>query len=350
MAFAAAPNIGSGVVSQMVEPAAALVATATSAPPLPTALHPSSPIPNNPIFTSIGDTNINPETAAMAATPPPTPAPPTRALNSAARAGVAAVFSVVAMTILVLIIALRRRRRLTFSGSDRNSRATNKDLVLKRHLQDLAKGRHCLAGHYILHSPKEILSDENAFIVPASLAASQDDDGDDDELDVLFYTDTAAFERERAVLSSPEWLPFVTALRAALPSAHNKPLLFANGQPLPPAVVVTHGESVRDWALAEGGDPLLVAQTLFQLATLLQKVHDKGLVHRDIRPESLRWLPHQLEWVLINFGFSAADGAPWPGDLNCVHTYSMCVNCSACLPSTLPQRMPIFLPGATVSV
>jgi hypothetical protein len=326
MASAAALNGGSGMSTHMVEPAAAPVATPASLPSLPTSVQPTD-IPNNPIFTSIDDYSIDPEAANTTGVPQVMPAPPARGLNYATRACVAVAFSLAAITTLVILAwrcCCRRIESRTFAlKADRNSRTTNKDLILKRQLQGLAQERYCLAGLYILHSPKKIRSDENGIVVLASHASGTNDDNDND-LDVIFHTDATVFERERAVLASPEWQPFVTAMHAALPGAHHATPLSAHGQPLPPAVVVAQGVSVRDWALARVSHPLLVAQTLFQLATLLQKVHDKGLVHRDIRPETLRWLPGKLEWVLISFGFSAVDSAPRPDDLNCVHMCSMC--------------------------
>jgi serine/threonine protein kinase len=46
-----------------------------------------------------------------------------------------------------------------------------------------------------------------------------------------------------------------------------------------------------------------------QIAQLLARLHERGLVHRDVRPESLRWLRSRDEWCLLNFGFSAKEGA-----------------------------------------
>jgi hypothetical protein len=48
---------------------------------------------------------------------------------------------------------------------------------------------------------------------------------------------------------------------------------------------------------------------MLKLAELLAKLHGDGLVHRDLRPESLRWMPQHGEWLLGNFGFSAKAGA-----------------------------------------
>ena len=135
----------------------------------------------------------------------------------------------------------------------------------------------------------------------------------DEDLETLFYTDAAAFERERAVLHDPAWVEFAApALRAALPESADAPPLLANGLPLPPAIVRVSGDSVRDWARAAAPDGPMTSQTLLALAALLERLHGAGLVHRDVRPESLRWLPQRLEWALVNFGFSATARAPSP--------------------------------------
>jgi hypothetical protein len=186
--------------------------------------------------------------------------------------------------------------------------------------------------------------------VPAEAIAE-----DDKEYMVFFYHDSAAFERERTVMAEPEYRELTVALRDAYP-AENGEALTANGQCLPPAVVREDGETLRDWALGANSDPVLLVNTLVQVAEVLERLHAAGLVHRDIRPESLVWLPGQLAWCLVNFGFSAKHRAHfvqfadadfvalrecfhWLSSSPCVsppYHYLMSGNCASTFPRVAP--------------
>ena len=221
-----------------------------------------------------------------------------------------------------------------FTTSEPRAAGRATDMILRKQLKALAKERFCLAGRFTLHGPKEITADEGGVVVAvapmgplsrpgrsrAAKLLSVDatgkmyaidepaDTAEVEECSALFHSNYATFERERAVLTSQEWKPYATALVAALPSAGNDPI-FARGSPLPPCVVTEAGETLREWAAGRGGDARTLARTLLDIAQLLGKLHGDGLVHRDLRPESLRWLPHRLEWAMVNFGFSARAGA-----------------------------------------
>jgi eukaryotic-like serine/threonine-protein kinase len=51
---------------------------------------------------------------------------------------------------------------------------------------------------------------------------------------------------------------------------------------------------------------------LTQVAECLSYIHDAGLVHRDIKPGNVMWLPRINRWTLIDFGCAARTGEPAP--------------------------------------
>jgi serine/threonine protein kinase len=207
------------------------------------------------------------------------------------------------------------------------SRSTTKDVLLNRQLTKLAKDRFCLENKYLLHSPKAIRHDESAILVPAEAIAE-----DDKEYMVYFYVDSGAFERVRAVMADPEWREFTVALWDVYPGAAGEALT-AHGQPLPPAVVQEDGETLRDWALGANSDPVMLVNTLVQVAEVLERLHAHGFVHRDIRPDSMVWLPGQLAWCLVNFGFSSNHRVlpPLQWQTTCIFFFSIRMKLSACI-------------------
>ena len=163
------------------------------------------------------------------------------------------------------------RRPATDAAPATRAAAGKGDALLHRHLAALARERHCLASAYLLHTPKAIRQDECGVAVPAEAVAD-----DDREYVAFFYTDTAAFERERAVMAAPEWSEFTVALRAAYPAAGGEPC-YAHGAQLPPVVVLEDGESMREWAVGSGSDAVMAVNTLVQVRMTAAVTYAKSL-------------------------------------------------------------------------
>ena len=49
-------------------------------------------------------------------------------------------------------------------------------------------------------------------------------------------------------------------------------------------------------------------QVLCHVTTRLQRLHEAGLAHRDLKPGNVLWRPQHLEWTLIDFGCAAPIG------------------------------------------
>jgi serine/threonine protein kinase len=60
--------------------------------------------------------------------------------------------------------------------------------------------------------------------------------------------------------------------------------------------------------LSRGDVSMHGLQVLCHVTTRLQKLHEAGLVHRDLKPGNVLWRPQHLEWTLIDFGCAAQIG------------------------------------------
>jgi serine/threonine protein kinase len=49
-------------------------------------------------------------------------------------------------------------------------------------------------------------------------------------------------------------------------------------------------------------------QMMHQLALRLRDLHELGLVHRDLKPGNVMWLPRENRWTVIDFGCVARTG------------------------------------------
>lgn len=49
-------------------------------------------------------------------------------------------------------------------------------------------------------------------------------------------------------------------------------------------------------------------QVLCHVTTRLQRLHEAGLAHRDLKPGNVLWRPQHLEWTLIDFGCAGQIG------------------------------------------
>lgn len=50
-------------------------------------------------------------------------------------------------------------------------------------------------------------------------------------------------------------------------------------------------------------------QVLRQLSGCLAEMHDAGYAHRDVKPSSVLWLPHERRWAAVGFGSAARIGS-----------------------------------------
>jgi serine/threonine protein kinase len=47
---------------------------------------------------------------------------------------------------------------------------------------------------------------------------------------------------------------------------------------------------------------------MHQLALRLRDLHEFGVVHRDLKPGNVMWLPRENRWTVIDFGCAARTG------------------------------------------
>ena len=53
-------------------------------------------------------------------------------------------------------------------------------------------------------------------------------------------------------------------------------------------------------------------QIIYHVAERVKELHALGLVHRDLKPGNVMWLPRQNRWTIIDFGCAARANAPAP--------------------------------------
>lgn len=51
---------------------------------------------------------------------------------------------------------------------------------------------------------------------------------------------------------------------------------------------------------------------LLQVATCLARFHAAGLVHNNLKPENILWLPSCAAWLVVDLGCAAPVGRPAP--------------------------------------
>ena len=53
-------------------------------------------------------------------------------------------------------------------------------------------------------------------------------------------------------------------------------------------------------------------QIIYHVAERVKELHALGLVHRDLKPGNVMWLPRQNRWTIIDFGCAARANFPAP--------------------------------------
>eukprot|EP00892_Ulva_mutabilis_P004417 jgi/Ulvmu1/2347/UM013_0195.1 len=86
----------------------------------------------------------------------------------------------------------------------------------------------------------------------------------------------------------------------------------AQGNPLPPFVIMERGESLDEWSRRRKPDMWAAMPVLANIAKRLEDMHNAGYAHRDLKPGNVMWLPRENQWTLIDFGAAGRIGEEAP--------------------------------------
>lgn len=75
-------------------------------------------------------------------------------------------------------------------------------------------------------------------------------------------------------------------------------------------MVMERGESLDEWHARIQPDFPAVVQVLSHVTKCVAALHAHGLIHRNLKPGNILWLPGQHSWTLLDFGCAADIGAP----------------------------------------
>lgn len=84
-----------------------------------------------------------------------------------------------------------------------------------------------------------------------------------------------------------------------------------------PCIVMKKGVPLSEWIRVQRPSIAESLHMLLAVTQSLQRLHSMDLVHRNIKPSNIVWLPSEKKWTLCDFGCSAKVGASpamhsWP--------------------------------------
>ena len=82
----------------------------------------------------------------------------------------------------------------------------------------------------------------------------------------------------------------------------------SDGFKFPPYLVLERGITLAEWNRQRRGS-LEVMVLVEALAALLSKLHEHGVVHRDVKPGNVLYLTMSTTWRLMDMGITAAAGS-----------------------------------------
>lgn len=121
-----------------------------------------------------------------------------------------------------------------------------------------------------------------------------------------FFLRREDWVREFAFYESDGIRDALPALHAA--ADHGKNARSQDAHVYPPYLVVERGTCLTEWLRSQRSSEAVHAMVL-DVAAQLAKVHDAGLVHRDIKPGNVLFMLRTQAWRLIDFGIAATAGA-----------------------------------------
>jgi serine/threonine protein kinase len=98
---------------------------------------------------------------------------------------------------------------------------------------------------------------------------------------------------------------------------------------------VAAGDPLADWARRDAPDAGAALAVLLQVADGLAHLHSAGVVHNNIKPENVLWLPTVGAWLLADLGYAARFGRALPQRASLA-----CASAHACRSTGTNTRLP----------
>jgi hypothetical protein len=172
--------------------------------------------------------------------------------------------------------------------------------VLTKQLDAMHKQGILLRGRYRILGSSEQRSGSQGVVRFASLAVNSSK-----QLAVKFFLERHHFEVEQALYGNP-------ALHDFLPPTDDVSLNDSEphvlGRTLPPMIVTERGESLDEWTQRCNPDFFMCISIVGHLTDRVRRIHGAGLVHRDLKPGNVMWLPSVNGFTVIDFGSAARAG------------------------------------------
>jgi serine/threonine protein kinase len=122
---------------------------------------------------------------------------------------------------------------------------------------------------------------------------------------IKFFVNRQNFEVEQGLYENPSLHVFL-APTDDVNSNDLEPHVL--GHALPPMIVTERGESLDEWVLRCTPDFYMCIPIIGHLVARVKKIHSAGLVHRDLKPGNVMWLPSVNGFTVIDFGSAARSG------------------------------------------
>jgi hypothetical protein len=172
--------------------------------------------------------------------------------------------------------------------------------VLTKQLDAMHKQGVLLRGRYRMLGSSEQRSGSQGVVRFASLAVNPSK-----QFAVKFFVEHHHFEVEQALYANASMLDFLPPTDDVSLNALEPHVL---GRALPPMIVTEHGESLDEWTHRCKPDFFMCLPIVGHLADRVRKIHSAGLVHRDLKPGNVLWLPSINGFTVIDFGSAARSG------------------------------------------
>jgi serine/threonine protein kinase len=124
----------------------------------------------------------------------------------------------------------------------------------------------------------------------------------------FFLQNELVFEREHSLYSNASLRPILPEALHIVPNKDSQ-VRSQSGYVFPPFIMVEKGESLNEWASRKSPDFATSLFVLLHIAERLQRLHQSGLCHRDVKPANILWRPLSNSWTLIDYGCAATMGA-----------------------------------------
>ena len=122
---------------------------------------------------------------------------------------------------------------------------------------------------------------------------------------VKFFLNRRDFDLEHALYSDSN-VSHVLPPAVDISSNELEPLVL--GRVLPPMIITERGESLDEWTRRCQPDYYMCLAIVGHLARRVNDIHRAGLVHRDLKPGNVMWLPSINGFTVIDFGSTVRVG------------------------------------------